>query len=346
LHKQLLIAVLVTATVAPAAAAAAAERRPITLVWGGDVTLGSDYGRPPQRGWPQLAGIADLLRRPDVAAVNYEGTLGRRGPSKCAGGRRNCFAFNAPASHAGTLRRAGVDIVNQANNHAFDFGATGFRATRAALASAHVRFTGAPGQVEVLRRHRTRIAFAGFSIYPWSASMRDPAPLVRRAARRADIVVAFVHAGAEGAGKVHVPLGHEHAFGEDRGDSRRFAHAAIDAGADLVVGSGPHVVRGAEIYRDRLIAYSLGNLTGWKNFSTAGASGLSALLSVTLDPDGRLLGGHVTSLALDRVGVPHIDPRPRAEALMRRVSASDFGARSAWLAEQAVLDQGVTASGS
>jgi hypothetical protein len=329
-----LVAVL-AATTLPAAAARA--RGPVTLVWGGDVTLGSDYGHPPQRGRPQLAGIAGLLRGADIAAVNYEGTLGRRGPSKCAGGRRDCFAFNAPASHALTLRDAGVDVVNQANNHAFDYGATGFAATRAALAAAHVRSTGAPGQVVVLRRHGTRVAFAGFSIYPWSAPMGDPAPLVRRAARRADVVVAFLHAGAEGAGQAHVPFGHEHAFGEDRGDSRRFARAAIDAGADLVVGSGPHVVRGAEVYRDRLIAYSLGNLTGWRNFATSGASGLSALLTVRLEPDGTLRRGHVTSLRLAGPGIPRVDPGGAAEALMRRVSAADFGAASAWLAREGVL---------
>jgi hypothetical protein len=230
-----------------------------------------------------------------------------------------------------------VDVVNRANNHAFDYGATSFRSTRSALTAAGVRSTGAPGEVTVLRRRGRRIAFVGFSIYPWSASMRDPAPLVRRAARRADIVVAFLHAGAEGADRVHVPVGHEQAFGEDRGDSRRFAHVAIDAGADVVLGSGPHVVRGAEVYRERLIAYSLGNLTGWRNFSTAGASGLSALVTVALEPDGRMRGGHVTSLRLDRIGVPSVDPGRRAEALMRRVSGSDFGASSAWLAQVAVL---------
>jgi hypothetical protein len=318
-------------------ATAALVAAPITFAWGGDVTLGSDYGHPPQRGWPQLAPIAGLLRQPDVTAVNYEGTLGPRGPSKCGGGRPHCFAFNAPASHARTLRRAGIDIVNQANNHAFDFGATGYRSTHAALAAAGVRATGAPGQIAILRRRHTRLAFVGFSIYRWSAPMSDPAPLVRRAARRAGIVVAFVHAGAEGADKVHVPRGHEHAFGEDRGDSRRFAHAAIDAGADLVVGSGPHVVRGAEVYRERLIAYSLGNLAGWKNFSTAGNSALSGLLTVRLERDGRLRRGHVVSLRLGRLGVPHLDPRHRAASLMRRVSATDFGAASAWLARSAEL---------
>jgi Bacterial capsule synthesis protein PGA_cap len=311
----------------------AAGLAPLSLVWGGDVTLGSRYGHPPQRGWPELAPVARALRGADVAAVNYEGTFGSGGPSKCAGGLPNCFAFQAPAANAGTLRRAGVDLVNQANNHAHDFGAPGMAMTHAALRAAGVGWTGAPGRIRVLRRRGVRIAFTGFSTYPWSASMADDAAvraLIRRAARRAPVVVALFHAGAEGADRTHVPRGAEHAFGEYRGRSRHFAHVAIDAGADLVLGSGPHVLRGLQLYRRRLVAYSLGNLAGWRNFGTAGTTGISALLRVRLAPDGRLLHGTVRSLRLDRVGVPHPDPSHAALRLMRSVSAADFGASSAF----------------
>jgi hypothetical protein len=339
LHRPLVATALTAATLLAAAttATAATSRtkptRGISLVWGGDVTLGSHYGRPPDRGWPQLAPVAGILRRADLAAVNYEGTFGSGGPSKCAGGGANCFAFQAPSANARTLHRAGVDVVNQANNHAHDFGAYGQAATRAALAAAHVRPTGAPGQIQTLRRHGVRVAFVGFSTYPWTAPMNSDAAvraLVKAAARRAPIVVAFLHAGAEGASRDHVPFGHEHAYGEDRGDSRHFARVAIDAGADVVLGSGPHVVRGLQLYRGRLIAYSLGNLTGWHNFGTSGNSALSALLHVDLDRDGALRQGSLTSLVLDHTGVPSLDPQRRAERLMRGLSASDFGTSSPW----------------
>jgi Bacterial capsule synthesis protein PGA_cap len=277
--------------------------------------------------------VARVLRGADVAAVNYEGTFGAGGPSKCAGGLADCFAFQAPAANAGTLRWAGVDVVNQANNHAHDFGGPGQAMTHAALRAAGVAWTGAPGQIRVLRRRGVRIAFVGFSTYPWSAAMGNRGAvraLVHRAARRAGVVVAFFHAGAEGADRTHVPRGAEHAFGEYRGDSRRFAHTAIDAGADLVLGSGPHVLRGLQVHRGRLIAYSLGNLAGWHNFATAGTTGISALLRVDVAPDGRLLHGAITSLRLDHTGVPHRDPSHAAERLMRSVSAADFGASSAF----------------
>jgi Bacterial capsule synthesis protein PGA_cap len=328
------IAAVVAALALLAAAEAGAAPRGPTIVWGGDLTLGSSYGRPPDRGWPQLAGVAGVLRHADVAAVNLEGTFGTGGASKCGGAPRpNCFAFQAPPANASTLARAGVDIVNQANNHAYDFGPQGWSATRAALRSADVARTGAPGELTFLRRRGVRFAFAGFSTYRWAAPMNDYArvrDLIGRAARRADIVVAFFHGGAEGNGALHVPAGHERAFGEDRGDSRRFARTAIDAGADLVLGSGPHVLRGMQVYRGRLVAYSLGNLTGWRNFNTSGNASRSALLKVSLDRDGHIRRAGITSLRLDRIGVPHRDPTGAAAGMMRWLSNTDFGESSAW----------------
>ena len=323
-----------------AVAGDARTTRPLTVAWGGDTTLGSEFGLPPARGWPLLRGVARPLRRADLAAVNLEGTFAPGGGSKCvtaveldADAVRSCYAFQAPAGNALALRRAGVDVVNTANNHAFDFGPLGWRGTRDALAAAGVRATGAPGEIRVIRRRGTRIAMLGFSAYPWSSDLRDDAnvrALVGAAAARGDVVVVFMHAGAEGRDRTHVPDGPEEQFGEDRGDSRRFAHAAVDAGADLVLGSGPHVLRGLEVYRDRLIAYSLGNLAGWDNFATGGTSSLSALLRATLARDGRLIRAHVTSLLLDGRGVPRRDDDRAAAKLMRGLSAADFGAASPW----------------
>ena len=180
-----------------------AQARMITIVWGGDVTLGSALGQPPRAGRPLLAPLASTMRAADLAAVNYEGTFGSGGTSKC--GRPappNCFAFQAPARNARSLARAGIDIVNHANNHAFDYGPGGWHATRAALDAARVAATGAPGEIATLRRAGKVIALIGFSTYPWTAPMSDDAAvraLVKTAAQRADIVVAFFHAGAEGA---------------------------------------------------------------------------------------------------------------------------------------------------
>lgn len=154
--------------------------------------------------------------------------------------------------------------------------------------------------------------------------------LVKAAGEQADVVVCMIHAGAEGRDQTHVPEGAEEAFGEDRGDSRRFARVAIDAGADLILGSGPHVLRGMEVYKDRLAAYSLGNLAGWDNFGTGGTLGISALLRVKLAPDGRFVRGRVRSLLLDGTGIPAPDASDQGAELMRELSDADFGAGSPW----------------
>lgn len=155
--------------------------------------------------------------------------------------------------------------MNLANNHALDFGPAGQAQTITALSSAGIAHAGLPGEITLRRVHGLRVAVLGFAPYPWASPLLDlraAGAQVRRARRRADVVVVVIHAGAEGANQAHTPHGEEFAFGEDRGHARAFAHAAINAGASIVVGSGPHVLRGIERYRRRLIAYSLGNFAG------------------------------------------------------------------------------------
>jgi hypothetical protein len=311
----------------PAAPAQEQEGEGLFIAWGGDVTLGSSYGNPPDAGRPLLRAVRSALRKADIATLNYEGTFGPGGASKCGPASENCFAFQAPAGNARTLRWAGVDVVNHANNHAWDYGAVGWRSSRDALKRAKVDATGAPGEIVTVTKKGTKVAFAGFSTYPWSNPMGDEAKvraLIRRAARNADVVVAIFHAGAEGAGKSRTPRGPESAFGEYRGDSRRFARVAVDAGADLVLGSGPHVLRGLELYKHRLIAYSLGNLAGYKNFGTGGRSALSALLTVGVTPTGRFYAGRLDSLRLDGAAIPHKDTARAAARFVRGLSRADF----------------------
>jgi hypothetical protein len=305
--------------------------QPLTIVWGGDVTLGSSYGLPPDRARGMFAGVASTLRKADLAAVNLEGTLGAGGSSKCPQPTPTCFAFQAPAANAGALRSAGVDAVNLANNHAWDFGALGMGQTIRALSAVKVAYTGRPGEIRYLTVGKSRVALLGFSAYPWTSPIRDLVAvhkLVAEAAARANVVIVFMHGGAEGAGQTRVPLGEEEAFGELRGNLRAFSHAAVDAGADLVLGSGPHVLRGIEIYRKRTIAYSLGNLAGYKNFARGGTLSLSGLLRVEIGADGVLTGGRFLPLKLVGPGLPVVDGGHAAARLVSGVSRLDFGSRA------------------
>ena len=147
--------------------------------------------------------------------------------------------------------------------------------------------------------------------------------MVRRAHKRASVVVVFIHAGAEGADQLHTPYGSQFYLGENRGDARGFAHAVIDAGASIVLGSGPHVIRGVQRYRGHLIAYSLGNFVGYQTLKGGGVLSDSGMLSATLDAKGHLLAAHWVSILLDN-GLPHPDRSDAAARLVARLSAEDF----------------------
>jgi hypothetical protein len=305
----------------------------VTIAWAGDTVLGSTFGLPPEQGRTMLAHVAPVFRTADIGWVNLEEALSNTTTAKCAGATPGtCYAFGAPTSYARTLPASGIRIVNLANNHADDYGAAGQASTLAALRAAHVAWDGKPGEIEVLPIHGVRVAFLGFAPYKW-ASRLDNIPaavkLVKRAAAKADVVVVAIHAGAEGSTADHVPTGTEYFLGENRGNSRAFAHAVINAGADLVVGSGPHVIRGVQWYHGKLIAYSLGNLAGWHTFGMGGTLSQSGILTVTIRGDGSIAAGRWTSLLLEEPGVPVIDSDRQSLALVQQLSRDDFGAAAA-----------------
>lgn len=302
----------------------------VTLAATGDIVMGTTvYGLPPDGGRSFFDQVDQELRG-DVVLGNLEGTLSTGGSSKCGPGSTDCYAFQTPPSYAKWLKRAGFTVLNLANNHAYDYGAGGYAQTQRALRNAGLRITGRRGQITLVDAGSVRVALLGFASYPWANDLTDvPAAkrLVRKAAARADVVVVTFHGGAEGAGETHVEPGTEYFLGENRGDPIRFGHAVVDAGADLVIGHGPHVLRGMEWYKGRLIAYSLGNFGGYKVFSLGGPRSVSGILKVTLAGDGSWLGGELVATQLVGPGVPALDPAERAHGAVRQLSREDFGAR-------------------
>ena len=263
--------------------------------------------------------------------ANLEGTLTSTGTSKCPSGSGGyCYAFRNPPSFARAFVRTGFSVFGLANNHSYDFGLTGLRSTETAITNAGGRYTGMPGQITYLRRHGIRIAFVAFAPYSRTndlLALSSAAKLIRRAHGQAQIVVVYMHAGAEGASADHV-TGHEEYFaGEDRGNPRRFAHMAIDNGASLVVASGPHVVRGMEFYRHHLIDYSLGNFANFHNFSSSGSLSRSEILHVTLTAKGAFVTARIKSVRLSSGGRASIGGD--TVAFVRYLSRHDFGAVAA-----------------
>jgi poly-gamma-glutamate capsule biosynthesis protein CapA/YwtB (metallophosphatase superfamily) len=295
----------------------------------GDMNFGMNGRYPPGGATELLAGVAQDLRS-DLTVGNLETALGDSGTTKCGPKpSAECFAFQAPASNALDVARAGFAAVNVANNHTDDAGAAGIQETDEALTAARLSWTGRPGQVTYLVRNGIKVALLGFAPYDYDSNLLDiPAAVtaVRQAAQHAQLVIVFIHAGAEGTNAQHVRPGMETYLGEERGDPIAFAHAVVDAGADLVLGSGPHVLRAMQWYHGRLIAYSLGNFAGYYTLGLGGATADSAILHVTLRSDGSFAAGSVTPVRLAGAGFPAPDPSRAGIDLINSLSRTDLGA--------------------
>ena len=301
----------------------------ITVAAVGDLMLGSDYPSPaylPPKGTDLLKPVAPVLRGADLTFGNLEGPLARGGSTSKRGA--HSYAFRSPPANAAVLKEAGFDVLSLANNHASDFGAAGRASTRAALVAQGITGVGQPGEIVVRTVRGVRIAFVAFAFNPVSDNLNDiPAArrLVAGAARSGGIVVVSFHAGAEGSGAARVPNATELYLGERRGNSRAFAHAVVDAGADLVIGHGPHVPRAMEIYKDRLVAYSLGNFATYGLFSLRGTTALAPILVAKVDPaTGRFVGGRIISARQSGKGGPRLDSSDAAAREVARLSALDF----------------------
>jgi hypothetical protein len=299
----------------------------VTLSAVGDTTLGSTPDLPPDP-TAYLEPVRPALQGPIVFA-NLEGTLTNATTSKCAPTSTQCFAFRNPPSDASVLKATGFTVINSANNHSHDFGPQGVADTTAALQSAGLVQAGLPGQIGIVTDGTTKIAFVDFAPYSDTNNLLDLAmakSLIGQAKSEANVVVVYMHAGAEGSAADHVTGAEEFFAGEDRGNAKAFAHAAIDDGANLVIASGPHVLRGMEEYNGHLIAYSLGDFCGYHNFGTGGSSSLSGILTVTMTGNGVFTAGHFTSLLLQGAGQPTIDPSGEAARFVDSLSSADFGA--------------------
>jgi hypothetical protein len=298
----------------------------------GDIMLGTDYPTPrlpSNDGRDYLTEVASVLQAADVSFGNLEGVLADGGEArkrcKIAGA---CYLFRSPARYAGHLSNAGFDVLSLANNHARDFGEAGRSLTMSILDNAGIRHSGRRGDIASWQQGGKRWAMIAFSPTLKSHLLND-IPSARRWVEQLvahhDIVIVSFHGGAEGADASQLVFEEEFYFGETRGEVVRFAHTMVEAGADLVLGHGPHVVRAMELYEQRLIAYSLGNFATAEGISVAGASGLAPILKVTITEDGQFLDGQLYSAIQRRPARLGWDPLDQAATAIRQLTVETFG---------------------
>ncbi|MEA2713965.1 MAG: hypothetical protein QOK27_1926 [Gemmatimonadales bacterium] len=331
---------------------------PVRLAFAGDINLGTatlEDGIPPDSG----RGLLDSARTAlsgDVVVGNFEGVLADTGTStKCLipkplpkrrkskprppeppAIRRNCYAFRTPIGLAPRLVEAGFTDLNLANNHSNDLGAPGRESTDRTLDSLGLRLYGPLGRivVDTIRRgdSLTTVGLIGFTTYPFAYDLLDierSHAVVDSVRPLVDLLIVTFHGGAEGVNAQHVGEVAESLGKEPRGELRRWARAVIDAGADAVIGHGPHVLRGMEFYRGRLIAYSLGNFLTYRGFNLDGPLGITGVLRLEFAEDRTLRRARLVPMVqLPRRG-PAPDPDGAAIQLVRTLSREDFGPTAA-----------------
>ncbi len=304
----------------------------LTIAAVGDMMIGTDYPQnhlPDDDGVGFLADVAPFLAAADMAFGNLEGVLVDGGePAKKCSNPAACYLFRSPTRYAWHYRTAGFDVLSLANNHARDFGEEGRSSSMRAIADAGMHHSGRVGDFASFEVEGLRIAVLAYAVTKNSNMLLDydlAFETIAGYAATHDIVLVSFHGGAEGLDALHLPFAEEEYYGEPRGDVVWFARGAVDAGADLVIGHGPHVVRAMERYKDRIIAYSLGNFATYYGISVAGLKGVAPILKVTVDGEGTFVEGEIISTVQLRPAGPSIDPTQRALNTIRFLSLEDFG---------------------
>jgi hypothetical protein len=308
------------------------QRDTVSIIGVGDIMMGSSYPKPvlpPNDGINLMLDVESILKNADVTIGNLEGVLLDEGgtPKTC----RNpdvCYVFKSPTRYVQNLVNAGFDAMSLANNHAGDFGETGRKSSMKTLEDAGIYYAGQLQQKYVIfEKNSIRFGFIAFAPNSNCVPLNDiegAKVLVAHLDSLADVVIVSFHGGAEGPQHQNVTRQTEMYYGENRGNVYAFSHALIDAGADVIFGHGPHVTRSVEVYKNRFIAYSLGNFCTYGGINVSGINGLAPIVKVFTNKEGEFLQGEITptyQTYRDRV---LIDPEKRVIRIMQSLTKKDF----------------------
>ncbi len=306
----------------------------ITFSFVGDMMLGSDYpveknALAPNDGADIFTSIASILQGSDMTFGNLETSIAD-GTTKSRKTGKNSYSFRLPPRYTKSIADAGFDVLSVANNHARDFGEAGFRQTVENVEKHNMKTVGQTiDQATFITVKGKKIGFLAFYYFSYSHNaiqdITKAKALVEKTKAECDYLVVTFHGGSEGGENVtRVPKAVETFDGENRGDVYKFSRAVSDAGADVVIGHGPHVLRAMEMYNGTLIAYSLGNFVGYRLFSLSGNKGIGAILTLTLTDDLELKSAEVTSVRLMNGGMPVLDNNRNAVKKLNEYAKLDF----------------------
>ena len=303
----------------------------IKIIAVGDIMMGTDYPRnrlPANDGKDLMKDVDSILKLGDITFGNLEGTFLNCGePEKKCKDTTKCYIFRTPTKYVNNLSSSGFNLLSLANNHAFDFGSAGIDTTIKLLNERNIKHSGKLGSKAVWEENGLKFGFIAYAPNDGCnqlLNLSEARKSIKALNDSCDIVIVSFHGGAEGTDAMHVADSMEIFYKEKRGNVIQFAHNAIDAGADIVIGHGPHVPRAIEIYNDRLIAYSLGNFCTYEGFSVSGAKGLAPILYTELKTNGEFARGKIYSAVQMRPKGPVPDNNNQALKLIKKLTEEDI----------------------
>lgn len=298
----------------------------------GDIMMGTNYpnesSMPPRDAY-LLKPVTEALKKGDVIFGNLEGpVLDSGGIPKSCSDPSTCYVFRQPSYFVRELKEAGFNMLSIANNHVGDLGEPGRINTVSILKQHDIRFAGQTScPWDTLRVKGLLVGMTAFAPNKGCLDINDKQEIqkiVKKLDSFCDIVIVSFHGGAEGQAHAHIPRKHEMFLGQDRGDVHAFARQVIDAGADVVLGHGPHITRAIDFYKGRFIAYSMGNFCTYEKFNIKGISGMAPIFALRVTNKGEFIEGTVTPTRQYGRGGPVIDEENSVIEEIKRLTKEDI----------------------
>ena len=267
----------------------------ITVVAVGDIMFGSIFPDrsylPPNENYKGFLDEVKPYFNGDIVFCNMEGVLADTLVPECCP-----FCFGMPSIFANGYKEAGFNLISVGNNHANDFRQYGFCAFSPNTAIAYL--------------HDKQLV----------------ANTIKALRKTCDIVIVSMHCGGEGKKYRHLTRQDDYYIEQNRGNAYQFAHDAIDNGADIVLGHGPHVTRAIEIYKGKFIAYSMGNFFTYNTININDEMGLAPIFRFKLSAStGKFISGEIISTYQTKPNKgPHIDPQKRVLKIIQELTAADI----------------------
>ena len=310
------------------------KKTEFTIIGVGDIMLGSNYPFEyllPKNDANILQNTQNILKNADITVGNLEGTLfDNGGTPKSCNNPNLCYAFRMPSKYGKYLKEAGFDYLSIANNHSNDFGEIGIKETIKNLDNLGIKYSGIKDISEstILEKDGKKFGFISFSPNSATLKLNDynyAKKLISELKSKVDIVIVMFHGGAEGANAEYITKRHEIFHGEDRGNVYEFAHFAIDNGADIIFGQGPHVTRAIELYKNKFISYSGGNFATFGKINISGSMGIAPIFKIKINNKGDFISGEIIPVRQTYKSFgPFIDSEKLAIKKIISLNKSDF----------------------